>query len=135
MIQSLMCMIYRLMSPHQVSEDIILNYIKCFLQSVHHFEDYSNTGSNNMSWFARSNFLSLLNLPDQIKQFGSLRWYWEGSRERHIQYVKPLMKNMRNTVSYLKHQFYKMQQSNNLEHIADMVQNNMEKTDNIQDIQ
>ena len=127
MIQSLMCMIYRLMSPHQVSEDIIMNYIKCFLQSVHHFEDYSNTGSNNMSWFARGNFLSLLNLPDQMKQFGSLRWYWEGSRERHIQYVKPLMKNMRNTVSYLKHQFHKMQQSNNLEHIADMVQNNMEK--------
>ena len=62
-----------------------------------------------------------------MKQFVSLRWYWEGSRERHIQYAKPLIKHMRNTVSYLKHQFYKMQQSNNLEHIADMVQNNMEK--------
>ena len=41
---------------------------------------------------------------------------------------------MRNTVSYLKNQFYKMQQSNNLEHISDMVQNS-KKTDNIQEIQ
>ena len=37
------------------------------------------------------------------------------------------MKNMRNTVSYLKHQFHKMQQSNNLEHISDVVQGNMNK--------
>ena len=66
----------------------------------------------DMIWWKRGNFLSLLNLCDQIKSFGSIRWYWDGSRERFIQFVKPFMSNMRNTSSYLKIQYNRVQQSN-----------------------
>ena len=52
-------------------------------------------------WYNRGNFLSLLNLPSQISNFGSLRHYWEGSRERYIQIIKPFMRNMRQTDSFL----------------------------------
>ena len=42
MIQSLMCLVYNIMTPY--TQDIVTldNYIKCFLQSVHYFETYSN---------------------------------------------------------------------------------------------
>ena len=127
MIQSIMCLIYRIMAPDAHSSNEISNYIKCFLQSVDKFEEYSDvisTGPNNV-WFSRGNFLSLLNLPDQIEQFGSVRLYWEGCCERHIQYVKPLMKNMRNSTSYLQIKFHQLQQDNMLKHMTDVVQTNI----------
>ena len=66
-------------------------------------------------------FLSILNLPDQIEQFGSVRLYWEGSNERHIQYSKRLMKNMRNTASYLATQLHKLQQTNMLDYMMECI--------------
>ena len=124
MIQSIMCLLYCITVPQAYSSNEISNYIKCFLQSVDLFEEYSDvisTGPNNV-WFSRGNFLSLLNLPDQIEKFGSVRLYWEGCCERHIQYVKPLMKNMRNSTSYLQIKFHQLQQYNMLEHMTDVVQ-------------
>ena len=111
------------MSPFEINTTTIDNYIKVFLQSVHHFEEYSNIFAPNspFMWYARGNFLSLLNLPNQIKQFGSVRLYWEGSCERHIQYVKPLMTNMRNTPTYLALQLHKLQQTNMLDHMMDKI--------------
>ena len=125
MIQSLMCLIYRIMAPEAYSSNEIGNYIKCFLQSVYQFDEYSDVLSRESSepvWFKRGNFLSLLNLPDQIKQIGSVWLYWEGCCERHIQYVKPLMKNMRNSTSYLQIKFHQLQQYDILEHMIDVVQ-------------
>ena len=52
-------------------------------------------------WYSCPNFLSILNLSEQIDQFGSVCDYWEGTYEQYIQYVKPFMKNVRNTESYL----------------------------------
>ena len=63
---------------------------------------YVQDSNRDYSWFAKGNFLSLLNLTDQINTFGHIRNYWEGSRERYIQLVKPFMKNNRNTASYLQ---------------------------------
>ena len=123
MIQSLMCLVYNIMTPYTSDPIAVNNYIKLLLQSVHYFETYSNIFSTNPSsyiWFSRGNFLSLLNLPEQIKQFGSVRLYWEGTCERYIQYVKPLMKNMRNTTSYLAIQLHNLQQSNTLNHISEL---------------
>ena len=53
-------------------------------------------------WYARGNFLSLLNLPQQVEKFGNIRLYWEGSRERSIQQIKPYMIKMRYTASFFK---------------------------------
>ena len=50
----------------------------------------------------KGNYYSLLNLPQQIKRFGSLRLYWDGNKEHSIQHIKPELKLMRKTVGYLK---------------------------------
>lgn len=56
-------------------------------------------------WFwaiTTGNFPSLKNLAKQIRYFGPLRWYWEGTRERYIQQVKDVLVSMRKTVSYFE---------------------------------
>ena len=104
MIQTCICFISRIMSNTEVSIYEIDDYIKLFLTSVHNFEvrTYVQDSNRDYSWFAKGNYLSLLNLTDQINTFGHIRNYWEGSRERYIQLVKPFMKNNRNTASYLQ---------------------------------
>ena len=104
MIQTCVCFLSRLMTTSKVSINEIDDYIKLFLTSVHNFEvrTYVQDSNRDYSWFAKGNFLSLLNLPDQINTFGHIRNYWEGSRERYIQLVKPFMKNNRSTASYLQ---------------------------------
>ena len=104
-----LCMISRFMTSQKVSILDIDNHIKVFLSILDLFErvTFINT-SDDMLWFRRSNFLCLLNLPQQIDHFGSLRKYWEGSRERYIQEIKPLMKHTRETTSFLKIQFEKL---------------------------
>ena len=46
-------------------------------------------------WVSKSNFLSLLNLPKQMRLYGPMRRYWEGGYrgEGLIQDLKPLIKN------------------------------------------
>ena len=46
-------------------------------------------------WISKSNFMSLLNLPKQMKQFGPLRLYWEGGwkGEGIIQEIKCLIRD------------------------------------------
>lgn len=104
MIQSLNAMLARLMCEIDVSIDDITTYIKIFLSCCTRYYEtvYGTNGPKDKNPFWNSpNFLSLLNLPQQIKQFGSVRLHWEGIHERFIQYVKPHLKNMRTTTSYL----------------------------------
>jgi len=103
MIQTCLAFIYRLMTNAYVSMDELDDYIKIFLSAVHNFECLTYVEQSNRSyvWYSKGNFLSLLNLPDQIRDFESVRNYWEGSRERYIQLVKPYMKNNRDTDSFL----------------------------------
>ena len=46
-------------------------------------------------WITKSNYLSLLNLPDQMKEFGPLRLYWEGGwkGEGIIQELKSIIRD------------------------------------------
>ena len=101
--------------PQIFGEDVenenSINYIKEFLSSCHQFHScfYEASDESKVFWNC-SNFLSLLNLPRQIHQFGPLRLHWEGIHERFIQCVKPMLKNMRSTTSYLN---TKLQQIHN----------------------
>ena len=63
--------------------------------------------------------MSILNLSEQIDQFGSIHDYWKGTYERYIQYVKPFMKNVRNTESYLGVQLSNIHNSHVLDNIFD----------------
>ena len=95
MVQSLFCMISRLMTDVEVSSEEMNDYIKLFLSCCqkYHSRLYGNSSNKNPFWNS-PNFLSLLNLPTQIDQSGSMRLYWEGVNERYIQYIKPTLKKL-----------------------------------------
>ena len=117
MINSLHAMLSRLLSTN-VDTTIIQQYVKYFLSCCVKFYSsfYDDENATKMFWNC-SNFLSLLNIPQQIEQFGPLRLHWEGVHERFIQCVKPMLKNMRSSTSFLT---IKMQQIHN-----DVVINNI----------
>ncbi|KAL9181321.1 hypothetical protein ACHAXT_010126 [Thalassiosira profunda] len=104
MLNAFHAMLSALMGPRccKDSEKIDI-YIKIFLTSIYRVSALiDNDGS--FSWLlAKGNFLSLLNLPEQIRRYGPVRWYYEGSDERFVQCVKPfLVTNARKTPSYFK---------------------------------
>ena len=102
--QSLLCVLSRMMSKDFDAHNIILNFINFFLSCCDMFERTTYNLENESLlpiWFTKGNFLSLLNLPSQIAKFGNVRLYWEGSRERSIQQIKPFLVNMRSTSSFL----------------------------------
>ncbi|EJK61504.1 hypothetical protein THAOC_17997 [Thalassiosira oceanica] len=110
MLNSLHVMISALMSPRLSKDaDKIDSYIKIFLSCCHRasIKVYGPSNRKKLIWIGdgngKSNFVSLLNLPDQIRRYGPVRWYYEGRNERHIQVIKPhLIKNMRSTETYFK---------------------------------
>ena len=79
-------------------------YIKIFLSSVHRSAKLVLGKREGDTWLTnKANPVSLLNLTEQLENYGPLRWYWEGVCERYIQIVKPyLIKNMRRTPTYFK---------------------------------
>ena len=120
-----LCMISRLMTTQKVSILELDNHIKVFLSLLDLCERVTFINDEaGMFWFRRSNFLCLLNLPHQIDRFGPLRKYWEGSRERYIQEIKPLMKHTRETTSFLKIQFEKLNKYSLLRNLCKSTQSN-----------
>ena len=118
MIQSFSGMVSRLMTKKCVCIDELEDYIKLFLSSCSRFATETNVGATSdiPFWYSKANFLCLLNLPEQIKRYGPLHLYWEGSRERYIQNVKPSMKNMRTSASYLVTKMEQIQSDSLINH-------------------
>ena len=117
MIQCLFCMLSRLMADVDSPIDEITDYIKLFLSCCHKYHSalYDTSNSKNPFWNS-PNFLSLLNLPSQIEQFGSMRLYWEGVNERYIQFIKPHLKNMRSSTTFLALKLDNIHKTNVLKH-------------------
>lgn len=90
-----------LMSKREIDPDIIDQHIKIFLSCCDRLSESHYGRHDNVFWVEKGNFVSLLNLPDQIRQFGNLRLYWEGTRERYIQNVKKILVSLRQTSSYI----------------------------------
>jgi hypothetical protein len=112
-----------LMSKRETDYDEIDLHIKVFLSCCERLSK-SHYGLNQEAFiFAKSNFLSLLNLPEQIFQYGHLRLYWEGTRERFIQRVKKELKNHRKTTSYLETKMNFLQKLYAIDLIADQMNN------------
>ena len=136
-IQACFCFISRLMTKNHVSSQEIDDYTKLFLASIHYLELESGIREEHQDfiWYSRPNFLSILNLSDQIDKFGCIRDYWEGTFERFIQYVKPFMKNVRNSESYLGLQLSNIHKShllNNLiQQFEDSIQTSYERHKNV----
>lgn len=85
-------MICMLMCKKKIQKERLDTVIKLFLSCCHHFcVEYYDTSVTEF-WFTKSNFLGLLNLPDQIEIYGELGYYWDGVFERAIQALKKILK-------------------------------------------
>ena len=114
------CLISRIMARYTYPKHELEVLIKIFLNLFRLLEENSGVKPNQeFLWITRGNILSMLNLPQQIDTFGNIRYYWEGSRERFIQSVKPFLQNLRDSESYLKLQLDRIQQSNLLTHLLE----------------
>ena len=100
LIHSAHIMISHLMSSTKEHGDGIDDYVKLFLSACNAFCNVTQKESVSGFWSGKANFISLLNLYEQVKHFGPLRQYWEGIQERFIQHVKPLLSNIRSTQGY-----------------------------------
>lgn len=101
MVCSLDVMISHLMNGE---DDINLEFtgevIKIFLSSCVEFATHL-TSSGNCDFVEKSNFFSLLNLVEQIIDFSSLRHWWGGTYEADIGKIKPELKYLRKSQSFL----------------------------------
>ena len=106
---SLHVMVCLLMSPDDGSSDAIDAHVKLFLSCCNRFV-ISYRGKDAVPfWSTTGNFPSLLNLGTQIREYGSVRLYWGGTRERFIQTVKKWLVSMRCSTSYFKRKMIMVQ--------------------------
>jgi hypothetical protein len=65
--------------------------IRVFLTHFADMDEKLKRKSESVSWLSSYNFLSLLNLPDIIREYGPLRLIWEGGSmgEGFLRFVKP----------------------------------------------
>ena len=108
-INALSVMVHGLMTPRDTSTYFIDRHVKVFLSCCHRFcQAYYSDGVTEF-WSTTANFPSLLNLAEQVNNHGRLRWYWDGTRERYIQSVKKILKNLRKSPSYFTRKLEMMQ--------------------------
>jgi hypothetical protein len=111
---TLHCLVARLLTRLVVSVEEIDDHIKVFLSAVSRFDDLVNSDKTKRVLLDTANFLSLLHLPDQIRNYGPLHVYWEGNRERFIQQLKPMLTKPRWSASYLKNRLEKLHRETEL---------------------
>ena len=122
MINSLQVLICLLMTPRNTSGDDIDLYVKLFLSSCDRYSKGYYDSNNAPFWTGKGNFVSLLNLKDQINSFGSLRWYWEGTNKRFIQPVKVVLVSLRKSIGYLKKKMHLIRKLNVMTMLKEQVQ-------------
>ena len=133
MFQSLYALLSRLMSDDINIQSNIDDYIKIFLSICHFYEEdigfETNSKGNKQHpfWYNKSNYVSLLNLTDQIGTYGPLRLHWEGIKEKFIQNVKPILKNKRTSATYLVTKLEKIYKKNNFNLIMSRWDNDSNK--------
>ena len=121
MLVSLQVVTALLMSPREPAVDVINRHIKVFLSCCHRFCQRHYTDNTVPFWATISDFSSLLNLAAQIKRYGPIRWYWEGTRERYIQTVKTVLVSMRKTKSYVVRKMVVMQRLTRMAWLEDQM--------------
>ena len=96
------CMIAHLMTRQPVAHSTTNNLVKLFLSACSKFAKISLNSENINFWYKKGNFISLLNLADQIQHYGPLRNYYEATRESFIQQIKPTLATIRYTDGYFE---------------------------------
>jgi hypothetical protein len=69
-------------------------FLTCFARLEEGVRQATDRLEKKPGWLTAYNFLTLLNLPEQIKTFGSPRWHWEGTvaGEGFLRFVKRYMR-------------------------------------------
>lgn len=94
MIAAMWVMVALLMLPHNAETELIVRHIKVFLSCCHRPSRLFYVSGTIHFWATTSNFPPLLDLGAQIKKYGPIIWYWEGTRERYIQNVQQVLVSM-----------------------------------------
>jgi len=127
MIVALHVMIALLMSPVDPVVNVIDRHIKIFLSCCQRFTHLYYHANHEPFWSSTSNFPSLLNLAAQIQEYGPIRWYWEGTRERYIQTVKKVLISMRKTTSYFTRKMVVLQKVTVIAWLKDKLRRKMRR--------
>ena len=94
------CVVSRIMGDDGHDHNAIDRYIKLFLAKVHHVDcDLTESEENRSHILSKKlNFLTMLNIPNDIKRFGHFRLQWElsGIGEGYIPLLKRHIHNTKN---------------------------------------
>ena len=73
------------MTHRHIDTTDIRTYIKIFLSMCDIFDTHTYEREiSSLIWYAKPNFLSLMNIPDQIDQFGPVYLHWDGVRKHFL---------------------------------------------------
>ena len=76
-----LCRMIGIVMQREINDELIKECdlsIRIYLRMIEELNSKIKNNDDKPIWINRSNFLSLLNLPEQMKIFGPLRLYWEG---------------------------------------------------------
>ena len=93
-----LCTMISTMMQTEINETIIKKSeisVRIYLNMVEVVNSKLRDLGEKPIWISKSNYMSLLNLPKQMKKFGPLRLYWEGGwkGEGIIQEIKCLIRD------------------------------------------
>jgi len=88
------------MTPKDSPVKLIDVHVKLCLSCCDRFGKSNQEKGTKPFVSTKGNYLSRMNLAEQVAEFGSLRWYWDGTRERYIQTVKTDLVVIRCSESY-----------------------------------
>jgi len=87
-------MVARIMCDSCTEESIVdlENHIKLFLTMSERYCRLVEDKSANKTYISmKGNFLSLLNIPDEMREYGPLRRYWDGDYEAFVKLIKEVL--------------------------------------------
>lgn len=73
---------------------LVGDYIKVFLYEITEAQKSYITKPENLSYLTTGNFLSMLNLEENLSMFGPLRFFWDALDEKNVQKVKRAWPNV-----------------------------------------
>ena len=128
MLKRLLCscqvMISLIMTKSIVPTQELDVHIKIFLSDCHRFCTEYYDSSVTEFWFTKGNFISLLNLPEQIEQHGKAGYYWGGIFERFIPMPKGYLIGARKNPQLLQKRMILMQRETSINYIRTNLRTN-----------
>jgi hypothetical protein len=108
-LHSLDVIVCLLVTPRDSLVGLIDTHVKLFLPCCNRFEESYRGKDQIPFWSTKGNFLSPLDLAQQIEDYGSFQWCWDGTREQYIQTVKKGLVALKMPSSYFEAKMVQIQ--------------------------